>query len=393
MFRSSRWFLLFLIVLGVGAGVPAAGQSEKSTGRLTLVESVPLDKLDAVVSVTISNDGKFLYAASWRAATLTCFARDPETGKLQHRQTVDSDDVLAGTTSIALSPDGRHAIATAFQSRTAVLYRRSAETGELTQAAVARDGEGDVHLQWPIRAHFAPDGKFAYVIDDVGPGEGAKGAVAVFRVHDGELERVAIDEGNDGCYAGARGLAIHPDGRTLFAACHRPGTLVVADRDLAKGVTSVRQVLANGFDNVGALAGAMGVAVSPDGRDIYVSSGRFDGDNAVSAFRLQSDGRLTRLQEFVNDAGDLRDFAGGNHLALSPDGRNVYATATVSGTVAAFRRDPVTGKLSYLETVPDGGPGGGLGAAGVGISPDGRFVYVATEDKRAISVFRRDTGQ
>jgi hypothetical protein len=43
--------------------------------------------------------------------------------------------------------------------------------------------------------------------------------------------------------------------------------------------------------------------------------------------------------------------------------------------------------------VPDGGPGGGLGAAGVGISPDGRFVYIATEDKKAVAVFQRGTGR
>jgi 6-phosphogluconolactonase (cycloisomerase 2 family) len=391
MFCSNRSLWLCVIVLG--AGVPAAGQAEKLPGRLSLVESVPLDELDAVVSVTLSEDGKFLYAASWRAATITVFARDPETGKLRHRQTVYSEAVLGGTTSIALSPGGRHAIAAAFSSKTAVLYRRSAETGELTQADVARDGEGGVRLRWPIRAQFAPDGTFAYVIDDLGPAEENKGSVAVFRVQDDHLELVGLDEGNNGCYAGARGLAIHPDGRTLFAACHRPGTLVVADRNPAKGMTSFRQVLGNGADNVNALAGAMGVAVSPDGRDVYVSAGRFDGDNAVSTFRLQSDGRLALVQEFVSGGGILHDFTGGNHLALSPDGRNLYATATVSGTLAAFYREPDTGKLTYLETLPDGGPGGGNGAAGVGISPDGRFVYVATEDRKAVSVFQRETGR
>ena len=61
--------------------------------------------------------------------------------------------------------------------------------------------------------------------------------------------------------------------------------------------------------------------------------------------------------------------------------------------VACFRRDPETGKLKSLETLPDGGEDGELGAAGVTVSPDGRFVYVATEDKRSLTVFRRESAQ
>ena len=132
------------------------------------------------------------------------------------------------------------------------------------------------------------------------------------------------------------------------------------------------------------------MAVSPDGKFVYVSAGRFHGDDAVSAFKVGDDGRVALLQEFINGQGDLRGFQGGNHLAISPDGRNVYATATRSSSVACFRRDTKTGKLSYLETVRDGSENAENGAAGVAVSPDGRFVYVATEDGRAITQFDRD---
>ena len=68
----------------------------------------------------------------------------------------------------------------------------------------------------------------------------------------------------------------------------------------------------------------------------------------------------------------------------------VYAAATRSGSLAAFQRDATTGKLTFLETLTDGAPADLAGAAGVGISPDSRFIYVAAEEKKAISVFRRD---
>ena len=294
----------------------------------------------------------------------------------------------AGTTAAALSPDGRLAIATAFQSKTAVLFLRDVVTGELALSDAAHDGEKDVRFEWPIDAAFSTDGKFAYVLDD--QGATGQGSLETFRVNDGKLELVGSDDGKDGCYMGGRGLALHPDGKTLFVAGSRPGALVVVDRDKETGKTTVRQVIRDEEENAHGLAGAMGVAVSPDGRFVYVSAGRFSGDSAVSAFKLGDDGRVVFLQEFVNGQGDVRGFEGGNHLAMSPDGLNLYATATRSSSLACFRVDKATGKLAYLETLPDGAQGGPNGAAGVAVSPDGRFVYVATEDGKAISIFGRD---
>ena len=210
-----------------------------------------------------------------------------------------------------------------------------------------------------------------------------------FRVVDGKLVLAGVDEGKDGCYAGVRSVAFHPDGKTVFVAADRAGTLVAADRDPATGRTSVRQVVKDEEGDVHGLAGAMGVAVSRDGRFVYVCSGRFRGDNAVSVFKYGTDGRLAFVQEVINGQGELTDFEGGNQLTISADGQSVYAAATRSGKVACFRRDPATGKLKLLETIADGGEGGPLGATAVEVSPDGKFVYVPAEDKRSISVFRR----
>ena len=230
------------------------------------------------------------------------------------------------------------------------------------------------------------------VLDDAAIGEQGLGAVVSFRVEDGKLVVVGTDPGEAGCYASARGLAFHPDGKTLFVACGRAGTLVAADRDPVAGSTKVRQVIRDEEGDVHGLAGAMGVVVSPDGRSVYVNSGRFEGDNAVSAFRIGDDGRLKIIQEIKNGQGGLNGFEGGNHLGITPDGLNVYAAATRSGTVACFRRDPDSGQLTLNETIPDGAPGNELGAVDVSISPDGRFAYVPAEDKKAISVFRRGPG-
>jgi 6-phosphogluconolactonase (cycloisomerase 2 family) len=391
MLRTDRCCAIVGIFLAVGVvgGAPA----QTGEGRLKLIESIARDDQDGVVSVAISRDGRFLYAASWKSATLTVHARDARSGKLEHKQSIHDEDALAGGTSFNLSPDGRWGIAAAFQTKTVVLFSRNADSGELTRSDVALDGNQDVQLQFPTVPVFSPDSKFICVLDDSGPGDGGRGAVTTFRIADGKLKLVACDEGKDGCYAGARGLAVHPSGKTLFVACRTAGTLVVADRDVDTGKTNVRQVVKDEDGDVHGLAGAMGVVVSHDGRFVYVCSGRFDGDDAVSVFQSGADGRLILVQEFVNAKEDLRGFEGGNHLALSPDGLSLYAAGTRSGTVACFARSPLSGRLAYLDTVPDGGDGGPLGATSAVVSPDNRFVYVPTEDKKSISVFQRDAGR
>jgi 6-phosphogluconolactonase (cycloisomerase 2 family) len=371
---------MLVVVVAVGL-FPAAAQ-EKGEGWLKLIESVPQEDLNSVNTAVISPDGKFLYSSSWQPAKLCVFARDAKTGKLAHKQTMADEDFLGGVTSIALSPDGRFALAASFRSKAAALYLRNATTGELSRSDAVRDGEKGVSLQFAVVAAFSPDSRFGYILDD-------NGAVVAFRLNDGKLELVDTDQGKDECYAGARGIAFHPDGKTIFVACQTANALVAADRDPETGKTSVRQIVKDEADDVHGLAGAMGVVVSPTGRFVYVASGRFQGDDAVSVFQFTAERRLILVQEFLNGKGEFQGFEGGNHLAISPDGLNVYAAATRSGTVACFRRHPTSGRLTYLETIPDGGEGGPLGATAAGISPDGKFVYVPTEDKKSISVFER----
>jgi 6-phosphogluconolactonase (cycloisomerase 2 family) len=122
MLRISRWVSVFVIVLGV---VNVSADDPSEGGRLKLVESLPRDEIDSVVKAVVSPDGKFLYASSWKLSSVLAFARDPETGKLELKQTIIDADNLDCVTGLALSLDGNLAIATAFRSRTAVLYLRN----------------------------------------------------------------------------------------------------------------------------------------------------------------------------------------------------------------------------------------------------------------------------
>ncbi len=308
---------------------------------------------------------------------------------------------LRGATNVALSPDARFAVLGAFQSKDAFLFQRDSQSGTVRLLQTApRTGKD---WEFPVSVKFSPNGKFACFTDDGGrPGPGG---IRVFRVEGERLVDVGEDTGRARCFYGARNLAFHPDGKTLFVTCARPGSLVVVDFNSDTGATRVRQILwaksRGGHDfsapEVGDVTGTEGmvnVVVSPDAKYVVTSSGRFGGATALTSFRYGDDGRLSFVTSIKSSrqAGGTRGFVGGNQVAITPDGREVYAAGTITGVVACAGRDPLTGSLVPRSVVPDGGPQGqpGLnGAAGVTISADAKFVYVATEDKKTLSVFRR----
>jgi DNA-binding beta-propeller fold protein YncE len=88
-------------------------------------------------------------------------------------------------------------------------------------------------------------------------------------------------------------------------------------------------------------------------------------------------------------------------IALSPDGRNLYTVSSRVNMLGAVARDKTTGRLEQLPgrfgCFIRGGvlgcpEGRGLTVAvAVTVSPDGRNVYVASEDTYlgSVAVFRR----
>jgi 6-phosphogluconolactonase (cycloisomerase 2 family) len=357
-------------------------------GSLELVGVFARKDLGAPTSVEVSPDGKFLYASAWRSATHVVFKRDQGTGKLHHVQTITDPVLLDGATDLRLSNDGALAVAAAFRSQSVVLYARDPASGKLSRLDSKQQKDPGISgLGFPIGAQISPDNRFVYVLD-------SNGGLTAFELTGKGMERkLKFVEANAGAdLRGIRGLAFHPSGKVLFAACYQAHTLVVLDRDPATGKTKVRQVLRGGVPAGIPLVGAFGVSVSPDGKFVYTVSGRFGGSDAVGVYSFDPKKQtLSTVQEFLQGKpggpDPLAGFEGGNEITVSPDGRNVYAVATKGGAVATFSRDQMTGKLKVVEVIR--GKNAVAGAAGVTLSPDRRFVYIAAEEHGAVSVFRR----
>jgi DNA-binding beta-propeller fold protein YncE len=155
----------------------------------------------------------------------------------------------------------------------------------------------------------------------------------------------------------------------------------------------------------GPFLGSRAIAVSPDGKNVYVASSR---SNAIAVFaRNARSGVLRQPQgtygcvaaKGAGGCGGAVGLYGPNSVALSPDGHYLYATSRGSNAVTAFRRNATTGALRQLPLgsgcvsgLPLPGCADGralLGPDVVVVSPDGKNVYVGSFFGNAVAVFAR----
>ena len=126
------------------------------------------------------------------------------------------------------------------------------------------------------------------------------------------------------------------------------------------------------------------VAVSPDGKHVYVDSL----DATLDIFQRNSDGTLNFIQTVTNDISFARD------MAFHPNGTRLYMTDEL-GALRVFARDANTGLLTLLQTLTDNtnDVDGLASPETVAVSSDGAHVYVASRGDNAVTVFKVIGGQ
>ena len=182
-----------------------------------------------------------------------------------------------------------------------------------------------------------------------------------------------------------------------FATPQVLGTIV--DPAFAPEV-ELEQDVSGGPGGISALVQPSALALSPDGAHAYVAS---ESRDAVLVFaRDPGNGRLSYLRDYRAVAGGLPDarLDGAKHLLLSADGRHLYVAARNDAAIAVLSRDAATGELAFVgnQVEGQGAPGatggstrGLSGVSRLAMSPDGRHVYASGSLGNALSVFARDT--
>jgi 6-phosphogluconolactonase (cycloisomerase 2 family) len=326
-------------------------------------------------AIAVTPDGKFVYVSVQGSDAVVVFARDKKTGRLTKQSCVGRGSTggcahpispLNHPQGLAISKDGKFVFVAVRVSDAVIAFARDKKTGALTKVNCVSNADSSagctvgVALDDPRDVAVSKDSKNVYVASK------GSNAVVVLSVDKktGSIAPLSDGGGTDGC--------VSADG--TGGAC-------------ATGK---------------ALGAPLRLDISPDGKHVYVAS---SDSHAVAMFSRGKQGALSQIGCISNDGsgGDCTTgnaLAGAASVAVSQDGKNVYVAAKVSDAVGVYSRDKKTGLLTQLSPT-DGcvsldGTGGACatgaalnGAQDLAVTPDGAGLYVTAGDSKAVAVFSR----
>ncbi len=220
-------------------------------------------------------------------------------------------------------------------------------------------------------------------------------------------------------------IQLSPDGRNAYSVAIN-GDLVEYARDPANGDLKVigcltaatdRCASENVIEDVPDLGHPSSLAVSPDGKNVYVTGTEkhavveLERDEASGLLSPMSGGKACISEESGGEC-EIKEAKGLNEpygVTVSPDGANVYVSAVNGEAIAEFSRGfPEGGPPGVLTPIAGheciGGATSGcpietvngmLEPIGIVVSPDGKNVYVAAgagNSEGAVLAFKREGG-
>ncbi len=333
--------------------------------------------------IAISPDGLSVYVTDQGDNSITTFNRDPTTGLLtEQNNSCYATNVVTGCTSdpglntpsgVVVSADGRNVYVSAYSGQDVAEFGRSTNgtLSLITGNACISDGNN-------------PNG------------------CPVAESADGLLNVVGVDAYGADVYATAGGTQGNGD----IAEFVRDSTTGALSPISGNACTGSATAPSGCLTSATAINGTEDMTINSAGTFAYVNS--FDDDAVVELSRNASTGALSQIGCVETGNGPAVGCGTTNALgidaplgvALSPDGTNLYVSSSGDQAEAAFAVNSTTGLITQLGTpyncVTSNSSGCGTNdatglnsARRVVVSPDGKNVYVADQGGDGIAELAR----
>ncbi|WP_234537834.1 lactonase family protein [Streptomyces shenzhenensis] len=216
-----------------------------------------------------------------------------------------------------------------------------------------------------------PNGRTLYAVN-----ERAEGSVTAVRLADRKLLGSRSTGGAGPCH-----LSVHPTGRWLLSADYTSGSVAVHPIDATGALGERTDLVTHSSPAPG--PGQQGphahqFITSPDGGHVLAVD---LGTDTVYSYRLDpARGTLTEVAQAHTKPG-----AGPRHLTFHPGGRYAYLADEVGNTVAVCGYEPAGGRLTIGEPQATGAAGTTNYPAQFLVTADGAFAYLANRGDNTLA--------
>jgi 6-phosphogluconolactonase len=287
---------------------------------------------------------RFLYAVNevgnyggQKSGAVSAFAIDAATGKLTFLNQVASHG--ADPCYITVDKSGKYVLVANYTGGSVAVFpvRDDGRLGE-TSAFVQHSGHGpNPQRQEGPHAHsidLSPDNRFA-IVDDLGLDESL---IYKFDSSRGTLTANDPSFVKEDAGAGPRHFALRPDGKFAYVISEMGSTVTAFSFDGAEGVLHSLQTVSTLPKDFKGTNNAAEIEVDPKGKFLYASN---RGDDSIAVFAIDADkGTLTPVERVSTKGSSPRNFE------IAPNGRLLFAADEKSDEIVVFRVNLQTGRLT-----------------------------------------------
>jgi 6-phosphogluconolactonase len=298
--------------------------------------------------VAVSPSHKFLYAVTERSArrdssgALSSYAIDPASGALKLINRVPAH----GNTSAHLVVDhtGKWLLLANYGSGSVATFPLNADgsIGEISDFKQHSGSSVNAHRQMGPHPHeivLSGDNRFAYV-PDLGLD---KVFVYALDTATGKLTLASTTDTRPGF--GPRHMLLGKSGAFAYVLGEMGSAVTVMSRDKASGKLTPGQIIDTVPPGLTEENNSAELAMSTDGRFLYATN---RGHDSVTVFSINGrNGQLTNVQNIPTQGHIPRG------MALDPDGTHLLTGNQNSDTITVFDRDTKTGKLTFASLMTD----------------------------------------